>query len=151
MRIADTVQALLQDQVRDLGFELAEVEFQKEQGNWVLTLFIDRPEGIALTDCETVSRAVEPVLDEADPIEQHYYLCVSSLGIDRPLKKDRDFERNMDRMLEVKLYAPIDKKKQFMGRLVAFDELSFTIADEKEGQRRFLKKDVALVRPHITF
>lgn len=150
MRTVDTVEALLKPIVEDLGFELCDVEFQKEQGNWVLTLYIDREGGVTIEDCETVSRAVDPVLDEADPIEQSYYLSVSSLGIDRPLKKDRDYERSLGKELEIKLYAPVDKKKEFRGVLTAYDNESFTVST-KDGERTFLRKSAALVRPHIEF
>lgn len=89
MKTTQTVEALLRPVVTGMGYELDEVEFQKEQGNWVLTLYIEHQDGRSATidDCEAVSRAVDPILDEADPIEQAYYLSVSSIGIDRPLKR----------------------------------------------------------------
>ena len=106
------IEELLQPTVEQLGYELADVEYGVEDGLNVLTLFIYRPEGISLDDCETVSRAVDPILDEADPIEEAYYLSVSSLGLDRPLKKPRDFERKLGTEITVGLYAPINKKSQ---------------------------------------
>ncbi len=151
MRTVDAVETLVKGPIQEMGYELADVEFQKEQGNWVLTLYIDRPEGITLEDCEAVSRQVEPLLDEADPIEQHYYLSVSSLGIDRPLKKDRDFERNLGNVLELKLYAPLEKKKEFLGTLVSYDAQGFVLDCQDGKQRSFLRKDAALLRPHIEF
>ena len=89
MKLADSLDALLRPVVTELGYELAEVEFIKEYGNWVLTLYIEREDGTSadLDDCEKVSRAVDPVLDQADPIEQEYFLSVSSIGLDRPIKK----------------------------------------------------------------
>ena len=151
MKTTDAVEALVKDKVESLGFELCDVEFQKEYGNWTLTLFIDRPEGVDLDACETVSRAVEPILDEADPIEQTYYLSVSSLGIDRPLKKDRDFERSMGKELVVKLYVPFEGKKEWVGTLTAYDAEGFTIALDGEREMTVTRKEAALVKPNIVF
>lgn len=156
MKITETVDQAVRATVEALGFELDEVEYQKEQGNWVLTLYIDAPEGVTLDDCERVSHAVDPILDEADPIPDAYYLSVSSIGLDRPLKKDRDFARNIGNKLDVKLYAPVNKKKEFLGTLVSFDADFFTIALVEKGgaagnEMTIARKDAALVRPHIDF
>ena len=156
MKISEAVDQAVRATVEALGFELDEVEYQKEQGNWVLTLYIDAPEGVTLDDCERVSHAVDPILDEADPIPDAYYLSVSSIGLDRPLKKDRDFARNIGNKLDVKLYAPVNKKKEFLGTLVSFDADSFTIALVEKGgaagnEMTIARKDAALVRPHIDF
>lgn len=156
MKITEAVDQAVRATVEALGFELDEVEYQKEQGNWVLTLYIDAPEGVTLDDCERVSHAVDPILDEADPIPDAYYLSVSSIGLDRPLKKDRDFARNVGNKLDVKLYAPVNKKKEFLGTLVSFDADSFTIALVEKGgaagnEMTIARKDAALVRPHIDF
>ena len=156
MKITEAVDQAVRATVEALGFELDEVEYQKEQGNWVLTLYIDAPGGVTLDDCERVSRAVDPILDEADPIPDAYYLSVSSIGLDRPLKKDRDFARNVGNKLDVKLYAPVNKKKEFLGTLVSFDADSFTIALVEKGgaagnEMTIARKDAALVRPHIDF
>lgn len=93
----------------------------------------------------------DPILDEADPIEQHYYLSVSSLGLDRPLKKDADFARNLGRELVVRLYAPQDGKKEWIGTLRSFDAESFELTAADGGARRFLRRETALVRPNIRF
>ena len=156
MKITEAVDQAVRATVEALGFEQDEVEYQKEQGNWVLTLYIDAPEGVTLDDCERVSHAVDPILDEADPIPDAYYLSVSSIGLDRPLKKDRDFARNIGNKLDVKLYAPVNKKKEFLGTLVSFDADSFTIALVEKGgaagsKMTIARKDAALVRPHIDF
>ena len=150
MKLTDRIFELLEPTVNNLGYELYEVEFQKEYDNWVLTLFIDRPEGVDLDDCERVSNAVDPILDEADPIEQAYYLSVSSIGIDRPLKKDKDFQRNIGKKLDVRLYAPMDGKKEFAGELVSFGEESFIVKTDK-GEKEIARKACALIRPHIDF
>ena len=136
--------------VKELGYELYEVEYQKEFDNCVLTLYIDRPGGVSLDDCELVSNAVDPILDEADPIDQAYYLSVSSLGIDRPLKIDKDYQRNIGNVLDVKLYAAINGRKEYTGTLIDFDKDSFTL-ELKKGSITIERKKAALVRPHIDF
>ena len=150
MKTTQLVESLVRDTVEGLGYELCDVEFNKEFGNWTLTLFIDREGGVTIDDCETVSRAVDPILDEADPIEQQYYLSVSSLGLDRPLKKDADFARNIGKPVTAKLYAPLDGQKEFTGTLAAFDADAFTLSNEA-GERRILRKDAAQVKPVIEF
>ena len=152
MKLADRIDALLRPVIKTLGYELDEVEYIKDFGNWVLILYIEREDGTSadLDDCEKVSRAVDPVLDEADPIEQEYFLSVSSIGLDRPIKKDKDFQRNLGKMVAVKLYAPLDGKKEYIGTLRAFDDETFTIlAEDKE--RVIGRRDVAGIRPHVDF
>ncbi|MCE5235941.1 MAG: ribosome maturation factor RimP [Clostridiaceae bacterium] len=151
MRTVETIDALVRPLVASLGYELDEVEFKKEQGNWVLTLYLDGENPITLGDCEKVSRAVEPILDEADPIEQAYYLSVSSIGLDRPLKKDKDFARNVGKALDVRLYAPIDKKKEYTGTLLSFDEESFTLKLKAGAELKIKRKDASSVKPHLDF
>lgn len=150
MKLTDRIFELLEPTVKNLGYELYEVEFQKEYDNWVLTLFIDKEGGVDLDDCERVSNAVDPILDEVDPIEQAYYLSVSSIGIDRPLKKDKDFQRNIGKKLDIRLYAPLDGKKEYSGELISFDAESFTVKTDK-GEKTIGRKACALVRPHIDF
>ena len=150
MKTTEIVESLVLDTVQSLGFELCDVEFQKEYGNWVLTLYIDKPGGVTIDDCELVSKAVDPILDEKDPIEQQYYLSVSSLGLDRPLKKDGDYRRNMGNDISVKLYAPFNGKKEYTGRLSAFDDTSLTIETE-DGSVCINRKDAASVKPVVTF
>lgn len=151
MKTTETVELLVRDTVASLGFELCDVEFRKEYGDWVLTLYIDRPEGVDLDACETVSRAVDPILDEADPIPQAYYLSVSSLGLDRPLKKDADFQRSIGKEVDVRLYAPQNGVKERNGILQSFDAEHFTILPEGGEPVEILRKDAALVRPTVHF
>ncbi len=151
MKTIDAVDALLRPVVTQMGYELDEVEFIKEHGNWVLTLYIEKPDStVTLDDCEAVSRAVDPILDEADPIEQAYYLSVSSIGIDRPLKKERDYERNLGNRITAKLYAPQKGKKEFTGELTAYDEASFTLNIDG-SEMKILRKDASSVKPYIDF
>jgi ribosome maturation factor RimP len=150
VKTTDRVEQLTGEIVAAKGFELCDVTYQKEYGNWVLTLFIDKQGGVTVDDCETVSRAVETVLDEADVIETQYYLSVSSLGLDRPLIKDRDFKRKLEAEVYVSLYAPLDGKKEYTGRLISFDAERFAIETD-EGEYHILRKSAALVKPIIHY
>ena len=150
MNTAQKVEQLLKQPVADLGYELCDVEFIKEYGDWVLTLFIDKDGGVNIDDCERVSCAVDPLLDEADPVEQAYMLSVSSLGLDRPLKKDADFARNIGKRIEIKLFAPKDGKKEFKGELAGFDENSIVVRLES-GELTLERKAIALARPELIF
>lgn len=148
-KTTELVESLCRETVNGLGFALCDVEFQKEYGNWVLTLYIDKEGGVTIDDCENVSKAVDPILDEADPIEQAYYLSVSSLGLDRPLKKDADYRRNIGKKISIKLYAPKDGRKEFEGTLVSFDADTVTI-EEKETVT-LERKAIGSCKPVIDF
>ena len=150
MKLTDRIFEITEPTVRELGYELFDVEFQKEYENWVLTLFIDKEGGVSLDDCELVSNAIDPILDEADPIDQPYYLSVSSIGLDRPLKKDKDFARNIGNVLDVRLYAPMNGKKELTGRLVSFTDEAFALEVGKETVT-VARKACSLIRPHIDF
>ena len=141
---------LLQPLVDAHGFELVDVEYVKEAGNWYLRAYIDKPGGIAVDDCEVISRALSDKLDEEDYIEDSYILEVSSPGLGRPLKKDKDFQRSIGKEIEVRTFRAIDKQKEFCGVLDAYDENSVTI-NEDGVLRTFEKKDIALIRLAIEF
>ncbi len=156
MKTTELCQELCRETVEKLGFVLWDVEVQKEYGDWVLTFYIDREGGVTIDDCETVSRALEPVLDEADPIEQAYTLSVSSLGLDRPLQLTKDYERSLSKPIEVKLYSPLKMPsgkslKQLHGDLVSYDDESFVLRTEGGKEHTIQKKDAALIRPYIEF
>ena len=150
LNTAQKIELLLKEPVEALGYELCDVEFIKEYGDWVLTLYINKPDGVNIDDCERVSRAMDPILDEADPIEQAYFLSVSSLGLDRPIKKDADYNRNLGKRIEIKLFAPKNGKKEFVGELVRFDENTLTVLLES-GELTLERKAVALARPELVF
>lgn len=136
--------------IEENQFELVDVEYVKEGGNWYLRAYIDKPGGITIDDCELVSRALSDLMDKEDFIEESYILEVSSPGLLRPLKKDKDFERNIGKSVEVRCFKMIEKKKEFVGTLTAFDKDTVTICtDEKEMV--FAKKEIALIRPAIDF
>ncbi len=155
MKLLERVAGIIGPKISELGYELYDIEFRKEYGNWELLVTVDREGGITLDDCERVSQAIEPELDKADPIEQAYYLTVSSVGLDRPFRLEKDFDRNIGNKIDVKLYsAPSEKalggKKNFVARLVSHDGESFTFETEK-GSFTLPKKAAALIRPHIDF
>ena len=131
------------------NFELVDVEYVKEAGTWYLRIYIDKEGGININDCELVSRAFSEILDKEDPIEDAYILEVSSPGLGRPLKKDKDFQRNLGEEVEVRTYKAIDKCKEFVGILTDYQNGDVTIEMEDETTRTFAKADVALVR--LTF
>ena len=109
-----------------------------------------KPGGITVNDCEDVSRAFSDILDEQDFIEDSYIMEISSPGLDRPLKKEKDFKRSLGKLVEIRTYRPIEKQKEFCGILNAYDSNSVTI-DEDGTERTFDKKDIALIRLAIEF
>lgn len=137
--------------VSSLGYEIVDVEWAKRDGADNLTVYIDVPTGVSLDDCEKVHRAIDPALDELDPTDgKPYVLNVSSPGLDRPFKKQRDFERNYGKEVEVKLYAPFKGKKVYEGTLVSRNENVVTITDGKQ-EINIETNRVAYVRPLVKF
>ena len=142
---------LVQPFADEYGLELVDVEYVKEAGEWYLRIYADKEGGITIDDCEKLSRDISPALDKEDFIEDAYILEVSSPGLLRPFKKDRDFERNIGEPVEMKTYRAINGSKEFTGILKAFDDQTITIADEKEEIRQFNRKDISLIRKYIEF
>ena len=127
-------------------FELVDVEWVKEGPNWYLRVYIDKEGGITVVDCELVSRAFGDILDEKDYIAENYIFEVSSPGLDRPLKKEKDFARSVGKEVEVRLYKAIDKKKEFVGLLDSYDDHSVTLELEDGNTKTFEKSAIALIR-----
>lgn len=132
-------------------FELVDVEYVKEAGTWYLRIYIDKEGGITIDDCETVSRAFSDLLDEKDFIEDAYILEVSSPGLGRPLKKEKDFKRSLGKEVEIRTYRPIERQKEFCGILSAYDENSVTIELEDHTEQTFQRADIALIRLAFDF
>ena len=128
-----------------------DVEFVKEGGNRYLRAYIDKPGGIGVDDCETVSRALSDLLDQEDYIADSYILEVSSPGLGRPLKKDKDFERSMGEEVEIRLYRPKNHEKEFQGILCGYDGATVTIELEDGEQMSFEKGEIALIRLAFDF
>ncbi len=139
-------QELLTPILEEHGFELVDVEFVKEGSTWYLRSYIDKPGGISVDDCEVVSRALEKELDREDFISEAYVLEVSSPGLGRPLKKEKDYIRNEGKEIEVRLYKPFEHEKEFRGVLRCWDNDSVTLVTDSGRELTFGKKELALVR-----
>lgn len=137
--------------IEENAFELVDVEYVKENGEFYLRVYIDKPGGVNIGDCETVSRALDAKLDEEDFIDDSYILEVSSPGLGRPLKKERDFARSVGEEVEIHLYKAIERQKLFTGILKAYDNDSMTIEFEDGETTTFQRKDISLVRLAFDF
>ena len=134
--------------IESMGLTYVDTEYAKQGQDWQLTIYIDKEGGVQFADCEAVSRAVEAVLDERDPIAEKYILCVSSPGLDRPLKTARDFERCLGQEIDVKLYKPFDGIKEYTGTLTAYTPDSITIETD-ENEIIFELKETAKICLHL--
>ena len=150
MKITDQVWAFSEPVVQSLGCSLWDVEYVREGGEWFLRLYIDKDGGVSINDCEAVSRAIDPILDEKDPIEQSYRFEVCSAGLERVLKRPSDFERFLGADVLVKLYRPKNGVREFPSVLRAYDDGRVTVEYGKETLT-FEKNEVALVRLRATF
>ena len=144
-KITDVVWAFAEPVVKSRGCELWDVEYVKEAGSWFLRIYIDKEGGVSITDCEAVSRALDPILDEKDPIPESYTFEVSSAGAERNLKRPSDFARFMGHLVEVKLYKARENRKEFVGKLVGYQAGAVEI-EISETVYKFLKDEVANVR-----
>ena len=145
-KVTDVVAQLAAPVVEQCGCTLWDVEYVKEAGEWFLRLYIDKEGGVGIEDCEAVSRPVSDLLNEADPIQSGYTFEVSSAGLDRTLRKPEHFASCMGQQVDVRLYRPVDGRKEYTGTLTGYEDGDVTV----DG-RRFEKKDVAQVRLHVTF
>ena len=132
--------------VEEMNFELVDVEYVKEGGNYFLRAYIDKEGGITINDCETVSRRLSDLLDEADFIPDSYILEVSSPGLGRPLKKDKDFARSIGKEVEIRLFQAVNRKKELTGVLSAYDKDSVTITQEDSEVIIIPRSGIALIR-----
>ncbi len=132
------------------NFELVDIEYVKEGSNWYLRVYIDKPGGINVDDCELISRALSDKLDEEDFIDDAYILEVSSPGLGRPLKKDKDFERSLGEDVEIKLYKMKDGTKDYRGFLKSYNKEEIVIEDNDE-EITFKRSEIALVRLALDF
>ena len=152
--IEETCERLVLPILDENGFELVDVEYVKEGSSYYLRVYADKEGGITIDDCVLVSRALNPKLDEYDKeFKDPYILEVSSPGLLRPLKKDKDFERNLGKVLELKLYKPLDgmKTKEFEAELTAWDSKSITVLTEDDTSCIIERNNIAMARPAIEF
>lgn len=145
-KVTDAVEALAKPIVEDEGCSLWSVEYVREAGRWFLRVFIDKEGGVDVADCERISRRLDPILDEKDPIPESYVFEVGSAGIERELKRPSDFEAFMGSEVELKLYQPINGKKSLVGILKAYENGDVTVDDNT-----FKKQQIAQVRLHPKF
>ena len=150
MKITDQVWQFAEPVVQEKGCSLWDVEYVREGGEWYLRLYIDKVGGVDINDCEAISRAVDPILDEKDPIPESYHFEVCSAGLERPLKRPGDFEQFMGADVLVKLYRPRDGVKELTGKLSGYENGSVTI-ETPAGCVTLEKQEVALVRLYVEF
>ena len=146
----EKTEALLLPIVSPLGIEIYDVEYVKEGSDYYLRAYIDKPGGVNIIDCETVSRALSDALDRDDYIPDAYILEVSSPGLGRSLKKDKHLQKSIGEEVEIKVFEPVDKCKEFVGELKGFDEGSITITVDGQ-ERSFARKNIALIRLTLDF
>ena len=149
--IMDLVTPVLQD----TDITVVAVEYVREK-DWYLRIFIDKPDGIEIDDCQFVSEKLAEILDEKDPIKEKYYLEVSSPGIDRPLKKDKDIEENYGKKVDIQFFAPFDGHKELTGILLSHTETEIDVkrivkGREEKNPIKIERKLIAMIRPHIDF
>lgn len=147
----EKTEAILLPILEKNGFELWDVEYVKEGGTWYLRAYIDKPGGIMVDDCEIVSRELSDLLDEKDFIEDAYILEVSSPGLGRVLKKERDFEKSLGKEVEIRTYRMIERQKEFRGILKEYDKDTVTIETDNAQMQTFEKKEIALIQLAFDF
>lgn len=137
---------LIQPLIDANNFELVDVEFVKEGSDWYLRVYIDKDGGITVDDCELISRAFNEILDREDYISEQYIFEVSSPGLMRPLKKEKDYKRSVGKLIDIKLYKPVDKCKEFTGVLDSYDKDTVTIKMDDDTQKTFDRSNLAIIR-----
>ena len=149
-KVTEAVRELALPVVEENGCKLWDVEYVREAGQWYLRIYIDKDGGVNILDCEAISRAVDPILDEKDPIPDSYSFEVCSAGLERVLKRPGDFEQFLGSMVLVKLYKPVDGRKEIVGTLTGYEDGAVTIT-VNGSPVRFEKNEVALVRLYVEF
>ncbi|MBR0490538.1 MAG: ribosome maturation factor RimP [Clostridia bacterium] len=145
--IEEKVESLLKEKIESIGYDLYDVEYAKEGPNYFLRIFIDKPEGIDLEDCEKVNNEIMEKLDEADYIKDQYFLEVSSPGVERVLKKDKHLEQNIGNEVQIKLFKKDENgKKEYQGILKSFDEQTITIEQDQDQEIAIERKNIAQIK-----
>ncbi len=153
-KVTQVVEEMVQPILNDLKLELVDIEYVKEGKDWFLRVFIDSETGVDIEDCGTVSEKLSEKLDQVDPIPYNYFLEVSSPGAERPLKKDKDFEKAIGKQVYIKTYEPIDGEKVFEGELTAFDGNLVTVTVLIKTRKKVVEipyEKVASARLAVTF
>ena len=153
-KVTEVVEELATPIFQELGLELVEIEYVKEGKSWFLRVYIDKDNGVDIEDCGLVSEKLSEKLDELDPIPQNYFLEVSSPGAERPLKKDKDFQKAIGKNVFIKTYEPIDGEKSFEGTLLEFDGQHVKIEMKIKTRKKTIEipyEKVANARLAVTF
>jgi len=149
--IPDRIKDLIAPHLESSGVELVEITYKREQAGMVLRLLVDTPEGIRLNECEALNAYVSDLLDKEDIIDEQYVIEVSSPGLDRPMKTDRDFGRSLGKMIEVTTYEAIDGRKTHEGALIGMDKEKIVIESQGGVSTVIPRKSIALARLKIEF
>ena len=145
--IEEKVEQLIKTRVEELGYQLYDVQYVKEGQNYFLRIFIEKENGdIDLNDCEKVNDGINEVLDSADYIRDQYFLEVSSTGIEKVLRKDKHLESNIGNKIEVKLFKPINKQKEFIGNLKSFNEEEIILSLDNQTEIKINRKEISLIK-----
>ncbi len=150
-KVTETVASMAKPIVESLGIELVDVEYVREGSQWYLRIFIDKPGGITLDDCEAVHKPLSDKLDEVDPIPQAYMLEVSSPGVERPFKTARDFEKAIGEQVQIRFYKPVDGNKTVEGILEAFDGQNVTVTIDKDSRKTYTLEAISKINRMILF
>lgn len=149
-RITDSVTELARPVVEQAGCTLWDVEYVREAGTWYLRVFIDKEGGVSIDDCEAISRALDPILDEADPVPDSYVFEVGSVGAERELKRPGDFQQFTGSEVELRLYQPLEGSKSFVGTLKSYDEDGTVTITVGKKDMSFTRAQIAQVRLHVS-
>ena len=145
--IEEKVESLLQKKIEELGYELYDVEYAKEGKNYFLRIFIDKPEGIDIQDCEKVNDGINDMLDNANYIKEQYFLEVSSPGIERILRKNKHLEKNIGNKINIKLFKKDENLvKEHTGNLVEFNDETITIKNEEQNTIQIPRKNISQIK-----
>lgn len=145
--IEERVENLIQKKIEELGYILYDVQYAKEGQNYFLRIFIEKEDGtIDLNDCEKVNDGINDLLDTADYIKEQYFLEVSSTGVEKVLRKDKHLKDNIGNEVEIKLFKPINKQKEFIGILEDFSEDEITLKLENDENINIDRKDISLIK-----
>lgn len=144
--VQDFVYSLAEPIVTENGMELVDIEFTKEGGNWYLRIYIDKDEGVDLDDCQKISTLLSDLLDQEDPIEQAYFLEVSSPGLDRPLKREKDFRKYEGHLVNVKTYSLVEGRKKWQGRLGPYQQDVLVLNLDQDQQIQIPWETIAQVK-----
>lgn len=149
--LIEDLRSQLEPEIEELGYELVDLEYVQEEGEFYLRFYIWNQEGVSLDDTEVVAKYLDERLDEIDPIERRYYMEVSSPDLNRPLKTTDDLRRNMENEVDIKLYKKVDGSKEYQGFIVDYSDDTLTLLLENDEEKEFDRKDISLIKQVIRF